>query len=182
MTKQISTVDPSTIPGYFGDFVCQTTDTSNSDCTVVQMGMATDGSFTYNFSPNQDVLNKTNISDNTQNMTAAVVAQRKRKLQGTTVEQNTIPQIKNPTVCVTEGSAVFFNVDAKSLNYPSYFKDSFLNTNPTFDYGPFLKLEQMILNGDYVSTFSFIFKTAGVYVFTNKGSGTMTPITVVKPS
>ena len=40
----------------------------------------------------------------------------------------------------------------------------------------------MILNGVYVSTFSFVFKVAGVYVFTNKGSGTMTTITVVQPS
>jgi len=25
-----------------------------------------------------------------------------------------------------------------------YFKDAFLNTNPNFDYGPFLNLEKMI--------------------------------------
>ena len=85
-------MDPSTIPGYFGDFKCQTTDTSTTNCTVVQMGMSEDGSFTYNFSPNNDVLNKTNIKDNTENMTASVVARRRQRgLQGTTVAQNTIP-------------------------------------------------------------------------------------------
>ena len=77
---------------------------------------------------------------------------------------------------------MFFNVVPEALNYPVYYKDSFLNNNPQFDYGPFLELEKMIEKGVYVSTFSFVFKQAGVYVFTNKASGTMTTITVVEPS
>lgn len=74
---------------------------------------------------------------------------------------------------------MFFNVVPEALNYPVYYKDSFLNNNPDFDYGPFLDLERMINQGVAVSTFSFIFKEAGIYVFTNKATGTMTTITVV---
>jgi hypothetical protein len=39
---------------------------------------------------------------------------------------------------------MFFNVVPEALNYPVYYKDSFLNNNPFFDYGPFLELEKMI--------------------------------------
>ena len=46
----------------------------------------------------------------------------------------------------------------------------------------FPQLENMIQQGVKISTFSFIFREYGVYVFTNKGSGTITTITVVLPS
>jgi hypothetical protein len=85
-------------------------------------------------------------------------------------------------MCIREGTIMYFNVRAEANNYPVYFKDSFLNNNPKFDYGPFDELGKMVQQGVEVSTFAFNFREAGVYVFTNKGSGTMTTITVVKPS
>jgi hypothetical protein len=39
---------------------------------------------------------------------------------------------------------MFFNVVPSAGNYPVYDKNSILNTNPDFDYGPFLNLAQMI--------------------------------------
>jgi hypothetical protein len=39
---------------------------------------------------------------------------------------------------------MFFNVIPEDGNYPVYNKDSILNTNPKFDYGPFLNLAQLI--------------------------------------
>ena len=63
-----------------------------------------------------------------------------RSLQST-VEQFTTPRLKNPAMCIKEGDVIFFNVVAEALNYPEYYKDSFLNNNPDFDYGPFKELE-----------------------------------------
>lgn len=47
-------------------------------------------------------------------------------------------------LCIQEGDAVFFNVKSAKKQYPIYFKDSILNTNDDFDYGPFSTLEDMI--------------------------------------
>jgi hypothetical protein len=74
-------------------------------------------------------------------------------------------------------------VNAEKRQYPRYFKDSILNTNEDFDYGPFKKLEDMIINQNItVQTFSFIFKDDGIFVFENAASGTITIIAVVKKS
>jgi hypothetical protein len=62
--NEVSIVDPSSIPGYYGSFKCETTNTATTDCKVLQMGMAEDGSFTYEFSPNEDITNTTNMADN----------------------------------------------------------------------------------------------------------------------
>jgi len=43
-----------------------------------------------------------------------------------------------------EGDAIFFNVDSKLKQYPVYAKDSILNTNSDFDFGPFEVLADMI--------------------------------------
>ncbi len=78
---------------------------------------------------------------------------------------------------------MFFNVVPSVGNYPVYDKNSILNTNPDFDYGPFLNLDQMInvqkLN---ISTFSYVFNDVGTYVFKNAASGTVTVIGVVSPT
>jgi len=50
----------------------------------------------------------------------------------------------NPVLCMQEGDAVFFNVDSKKKQYPIYAKDSILNTNSDFDFGPFETLADMI--------------------------------------
>jgi hypothetical protein len=45
-------------------------------------------------------------------------------------------------------------------------KDSILNTNPNFDYGQFLELQNTIEKGSkLVNAFSFVFSQPGVYVF-----------------
>ena len=45
-------------------------------------------------------------------------------------------------------------------------KDSILNTNPNFDYGQFLSLQQTVLQGGTtVNAFNFLFTQAGIYVF-----------------
>lgn len=42
--------------------------------------------------------------------------------------------IANPVICLTLGSAVFFD-NLSPTKYPIYMKDSLLNTNEKFDYG-----------------------------------------------
>ena len=49
VTGKESTVDPSSIPGYYGNFKCETTNTATSECKVLSMGMTEDGSFSYEF-------------------------------------------------------------------------------------------------------------------------------------
>ena len=74
-------------------------------------------------------------------------------------------------MCITEGDSIFFNVDSKLRRYPVYKKDSTLNTNPDFDYGDFELLRDMIVTQNIaVSTFSFIFKDQGIFVFENSES------------
>ena len=58
-----------------------------------------------------------------------------------------------------------------------------MNTNPDFDYGPFKKLKDMIVNQNItVNTFSYIFNEPGIFVFSNSASGTFTVISVVRKS
>lgn len=64
VTNKVSLVDPSSIPGYYGNFKCETTNTATTDCKVLQMGMLDDGSFTYEYQPNEDILEETKIPSN----------------------------------------------------------------------------------------------------------------------
>jgi hypothetical protein len=68
-------------------------------------------------------------------------------------------------MCVKVGAAVLFSINSNTGSYPVYVKDSILNTNKDFDYGPFLDLASSIMKGIYVSTFSYIFDEPGIYVF-----------------
>jgi hypothetical protein len=69
VTGTSTDIDPSTLPGYFGSFTCETTDPSITDCNMRQMGMTDDGSFTYEFSPNSDLLTATDTPTNEETST-----------------------------------------------------------------------------------------------------------------
>lgn len=69
-------------------------------------------------------------------------------------------------MCLKQGSAVLFAVNSTGKQYPIFMKDSILNTNPNFDYGQFLELQNTIEKGSkQVTAFSFVFSQAGIYVF-----------------
>lgn len=53
--------------------------------------------------------------------------------------------IKNPVVCMAQGSALLFE-NLSTKNYPVYEKESLINTNPNFDFSKFLLLEQTLMN------------------------------------
>jgi hypothetical protein len=65
-------IDPSTLPGYFGDFKCETTDTSATSCDMRQMSMTEDGSFAYEFQPNSNILEATNTPSNSEELSSNV--------------------------------------------------------------------------------------------------------------
>lgn len=83
-------------------------------------------------------------------------------------------------LCIQEGDAVFFNINSELKQYPVYSKDSILNTNDDFDFGPFETLADMINRQNItVSTYSYIFRDEGIFVFENSQTGTLTIISVV---
>ena len=52
--------------------------------------------------------------------------------------------------------------------YPVYYKNSLLNSNPNFDYGPFLELQTLIAqSGQNITSFGYTFADPGTYVFGN---------------
>ena len=73
-----------------------------------------------------------------------------------------------------------WDVSASRESYPTYIKDSLLNTNPTFDYGPFRKLREQMASNLTVRVFAYVFTEAGTYVFADNADSTqLTIITVV---
>jgi len=105
------------------------------------MGTTEDGNFAYNFSTNSDVLKATNSTDKT-NMSSTMITRLSSYSQGRMLQavDNSSVALRNPVLCIKKGDIMFFNVVPEDGNYPVYNKDSILNTNPKFDYGPFLNL------------------------------------------
>lgn len=67
------------------------------------------------------------------------------------------------------GDSFIFNIDNPE-HYPKYMRDSVINSNPEFDYGAFIELEQQMLarinDADVTPViFTFTFAEAGNYVF-----------------
>jgi hypothetical protein len=78
------------------------------------------------------------------------------------------PSISNPVTCLELGQSLAFQVDYATQTYPVYVKDSFLNSNPSFDYGQFRALAAlMVTNGSNIELFSFTFTQNGTYIFSS---------------
>lgn len=72
--------------------------------------------------------------------------------------------IKNPVACIHINEIFIFSVQPD--HYPVYSKDSLLNNNDDFDFGPFKELERMMNNNpESVTTFATSFTQQGVYDF-----------------
>jgi hypothetical protein len=92
--------------------------------------------------------------------------------------------IKNPVYCIKASDSFMFSIPSP-YNYPKYMRDSVLNSNPTFDYGQFLSLEQNMKRKQAKkditpSTFSFTFTQSGTYVFFQSGDENNLMIITVK--
>lgn len=69
VTNVTTSVDPSTIPGYVGDFKCTQ---PSGNCNTYTMGTTKDGNFAYDYGTNSDVLKATNSTDKT-NMNSTIM-------------------------------------------------------------------------------------------------------------
>jgi hypothetical protein len=88
--------------------------------------------------------------------------------------------LSNPAICIQAGTVIWFTCNSRTKNFPVYLKDSVLNTNPLFDYGPFTDLQNMILNQNItVTQFSFPFNQKGNYIFEDYTSHKLTIVSVV---
>lgn len=75
--------------------------------------------------------------------------------------------IENPVYCLEYGDTMVFSILSET-EYPIYLKDSLLNTNPDFDYSPFLELKKLIeKGGQNITSFAYTFTDPGRYVFAN---------------
>lgn len=154
--------------------------------------MTETGDFSFDYDTNDDIKKATTIKQNVDRSNTSLFTNFHRTMENQAVitkrhrrflQTETSQRLYNPVICIKEGDIIFFNVRAKDLQYPRYFKDSILNTNPDFDYGQFEKLQEMIVvKGIDVQTFSFVFQQKGIYVFENSSSGTITIIGVVEPA
>ena len=78
--------------------------------------------------------------------------------------------IFNPVYCLNQGDSFLFNIE-NPAHYPKYMRDSVINSNPTFDYGAFIELEQLMRarlteEGEVTPViFTFTFSEPGNYVF-----------------
>lgn len=82
---------------------------------------------------------------------------------------NEAPTVHQPIVCLRLGDGVVWDLRGGRTHYPVYVKDSLLNTNPTFDYGAFRRLEQAMKSTANVTMFAFTFREPGVYDFEDAG-------------
>jgi len=93
----------------------------------------------------------------------------RRHLQTTVAD----PFIARPVACLHLGQSFLWTLGVQadgSKSYPVYEKDSYLNSNPAFDYGPFRQLAQQLDNPSLaagISLFGYTFSQAGTYVFSS---------------
>ena len=76
---------------------------------------------------------------------------------------------------------MMFEVSAPS-NYPVYDVNNLLNSNPNFDYSPFILLSQNMTAGSNITDFAYTFTVAGKYVFVNAANSAQLTIIGVMAS
>lgn len=151
VTGKTSEVDPSTLEGYYGSYQCKST-SGSENCNTFYMGMSEDGNFEFDYSTPSTVLKATGTLDRTdrsqlrvkRSIKKAMLEDENRERSRTRGLQTTNQKLLNPVICIPTGSAIFFQVDAQAGSYPKYLKNSILNTNQDFDYGPFIELANLI--------------------------------------
>lgn len=159
-----TTVSQDTLPGTLGSLKCGLKDSSECRLSTLNKNKL-NGDFVANFSIPTDFVDSETESEDT----ATVITQNElfsarfkgeafhisgrklddvRNLQSINTDDQVYNYIANPVICMQRGSAMLFeNLDA--LTYPVYDKDSLLNTNEMFDYGEFLKLPELLADGNF---------------------------------
>jgi hypothetical protein len=142
------------ISGFYGDFKCQDPK-GLGNCNVVYIG-SDNGDFVFDYSTDKQVLDALNLNNtvNRNNTISKIETAYENIPWGSSQRANLVSKnpnrrlqvvdatkkLYNPVICIKEGDTVFFQVNSQTRNFPQYSKDSILNTNKDFDYGPFSDL------------------------------------------
>ena len=130
-------INDNSLEGVSGDLSCINKDTSL--CKIANIKQTDDGNFAADFKESSALSSKSSkrmlfpefelnqVSDDLNSHLK--YHKRRRSLQATGQENF----IRNPVICLTQGSALLFENLSKT-HYPAYLKDSLINTNPDFDY------------------------------------------------
>jgi len=117
-TGKTSTVDPSTLEGYYGSYQCKSSEGSEN-CNTFYMGMSEDGNFEFDYGTPSTVLKATGTLDRTDRSQLRI----KRSIKRARIEaennnegsrsrtrelQTTNQKLLNPVICIPTGSAIFF--------------------------------------------------------------------------
>ena len=91
------------------------------------------------------------------------ITSNRRKRQTVNGTENELSGIDDPITCLIVGQSIFFMVT--NTSYPVYDKNNLVNSNPTFDHGPFDTLAERQLQSGDSTGFVFQFQEIGVYTF-----------------